>query len=126
MTTKQDVTQVLLDAVTEMCVGCAADGDVPGCMGDDCSLFTVRMGVPPPRKRHGWLIKVIRARCLSCMGDQAREVLCCESHSCALFPWREGIGIPSRPDAREGIDALLFGDRDPDELTVTDIIFGED
>lgn len=125
MTTKQDVTQVLLEVVTNMCIGCAADGDVPGCLGDDCSLFPVRMGVLPPRKRHGWLIKVIRARCLSCMGDQAREVLCCDAQGCFLWSYREGTGIPSRPDERKGIDALLFGDSDPDELTVTDIIFGE-
>jgi hypothetical protein len=60
------------------------------------------------------------------MNDQAREVLHCSREVCPLWPWREGTGIPCQPGQPQGIDALLFGDQDPDELTMNEILFGED
>lgn len=126
MPTRQELTETLRLVVIEMCAGCAADGDVDDCQGDDCPLFAARLGRLPARKAHGWLIQQIRGRCLDCMNDQAREILHCQRQACPLWPWRDGTGIQIPVGPSKGIDALLFGDQDPDELTVTDILFGED
>jgi hypothetical protein len=126
MPTKQELTEMLRLVVIEFCQGCAADGDVEDCQGDDCPLYAARLGRLPPRKAHGWLLQQIRSRCLDCMADQAREILHCQRQTCPLWPWRDGTGIPLPKNEAKGLNAFLFGDRDPDELTVNDILFGED
>ncbi len=44
-------------------------------------------------------IKAIRAKCMDCVCQQAKEVRLCPSKDCPLYPYRMG----HRPKSNEGI-----------------------
>lgn len=44
-------------------------------------------------------VKAIRAFCLSCVGNQPKEVRLCASAGCPLYPYRMGRRPPKEADA---------------------------
>jgi hypothetical protein len=68
----------------------AIDGEVKNANRErrEVALTDEQLASLGHRKRNP--IKVIRAFCLSCMGDNSAEVRRCTSPGCALFPYRMG------------------------------------
>jgi hypothetical protein len=45
--------------------------------------------------------EAIRAKCLDCSGDIAKEVRLCPCTDCALFPYRMGVEVKNTEHATE-------------------------
>uniref|UniRef100_A0A6H2A1C7 Uncharacterized protein n=1 Tax=viral metagenome TaxID=1070528 RepID=A0A6H2A1C7_9ZZZZ len=112
----------LLRRIAEHCQKCAADHDPEGCADGSCSLWNARLGALEARRGATWLLARVRERCGECTGQDARNLLLCNSYTCSLWEWRQGTKEPAKKPKDANVSDVLFDDSGEEDIE--DILFG--
>ena len=86
-----------LRAVREYCIWCMGDQpmEVKLCIDESCYFYQMRFGKDKRIKKSPTVSKIIKERCIDCVGFDKKLVKICDfdgkkEELCPLFPFRKG------------------------------------